>query len=257
VELERSPRWLGVPFLVTRFADGLVAGDSPPYLLDPNGWFRKGSPEQWQRFEHATIDVIARLHRIPGDDAATAFLLPKAAGDSLLAQHLAEHHAYYDWARDGHVIPVLERAYAALAKTLPRNARRVLNWGDSRPGNILYRDFEPVLVLDWEMASGGPPELDIAWLTFFQKFYAGMGARYGVQVPAMFGHAETRAIYERLAGEKLGDLTWYEALAGYRFGIIVARMMLRSAAFGQQPAPADPDELVIFKPLLEELVAAL
>ena len=29
-------------------------------------------------------------------------------------------------------------------------------WGDARVGNVLYRDFEPVAVLDWEMVTLGP-----------------------------------------------------------------------------------------------------
>ena len=37
----------------------------------------------------------------------------------------------------------------------------MLSWGDSRIGNVMYRDFAPVAVLDWEMAPLGPRELDL------------------------------------------------------------------------------------------------
>ena len=40
----------------------------------------------------------------------------------------------------------------------------LLSWGDSRYGNLIYRDFDPVAVLDWEMAGIAPPELDLAYL---------------------------------------------------------------------------------------------
>jgi aminoglycoside phosphotransferase (APT) family kinase protein len=258
VHLERSETWLGVPFLVVKAVDGVVASDNPPYLLDPNGWFLRGTPEKWKRLEVSTIDVLVQLHRIVDDCEATAFLRPDAPGDTVLARQLAYQRSYYEWARDGHEIPILERAFEVLAATMPANDRSVLNWGDSRPGNIIYRDFEPVAVLDWEMATVGPPEVDLAWVTFFQRFFSGMAEQYGLPpVPAMFERAEAVATYERLSGDVLDDLAWYEALAGLRFGIILARMSLRSMAFGLQEPPADPNAMIMFAPLLERLLAEL
>jgi aminoglycoside phosphotransferase (APT) family kinase protein len=73
----------------------------------------------------------------------------------------------------------------------------------------------------------------------------------------MFDRAETAALYARLGGATLDDLAWYEALAGYRFGIILARMSLRSLAYAQQELPADPNDLIMFAPLLEQLLQDL
>src|SRR4051794_19004263 len=160
VHLEESVAYVGVPFLVVRAVEGEVAGDNPPYLLDPNGWVLQGTPEQWAVLEEGTIDVLVRLHRITDDGTSTAFLHPRQAGSTALARQLAYQRDYYEWGRDGRTVPVLERAIATLEATLPANDRAVLNWGDSRPGNILYRDFVPAAVLDWEMASIGPPEVD-------------------------------------------------------------------------------------------------
>jgi aminoglycoside phosphotransferase (APT) family kinase protein len=258
VHLERSDEWLGVPFLVSRAVDGLVPSDNPPYLLDPGGWFLQGTPEQWTRLEVATIGVLAQLHRIVDDGEETKFLQPGVPGDTALERQLADVRAYYEWARDGHSIPVIERAIDMLSATIPPNDRSVLCWGDGRPGNIIYRDFEPVAVLDWEMATVAPPETDVAWLTFFQRFFAGMAEQFDLPpVPDMFGRVETMATYERLSGEALDDLSWYEALSGVRFGAILARMHLRSAAFGMQELPDDADSMIMFAPLLEQMLAEL
>jgi aminoglycoside phosphotransferase (APT) family kinase protein len=256
VHLEPSADWLDVPFMVVRAIDGEVASDNPPYLMDPNGWFLRGGPDDWQRLETSTIDVFAQVHTIV-DGVDTEFLRADAPGDTALARLLASHRHYYEWARDGRTVPVLERAFEVLTKTLPATARSVLLWGDGRPGNIIYRDFEPVGVLDWEMAGVGPPEADVAWATFFQRFWAGMAEPYGVSVPAMFDPAACAAAYERSSGTALDDLSWYEALAGYRFGIILMRMGLRSIAYGQLPEPDDIDELMMFPRLLEELLEAI
>ena len=258
VHLERDERPLGVPFLVMHHIDGVVGSDNPPYLLDPEGWFLRGTPDDWHRMEASTLALFAELHRISDVGEDTAFLRVDAPGDTALARLLASHHAYYEWARDGHTIPILERAYDALSATLPATDRSVVLWGDGRPGNVIYRDFEPVGALDWEMAGVGPPEADVAWTTFFQRFFAGMAEQYGLgAVPAMFERVTAAATYEACGGIALDDLAWYETLAGYRFGIILARMSLRGIAYGQGEVPADPDELILFAPLLARLLDEL
>jgi aminoglycoside phosphotransferase (APT) family kinase protein len=255
VHLETSEEWLGVPFMVAREVAGDVPCDNPPYLIDPGGWFLRGTPDDWTRLETSTIGVFVALHEIVDEGEDTRFLRVDAAGDTALARLLASHRDYYDWARDGHTIPVLERAFHVLSTTMPANDRSVVLWGDGRPGNIIYRDFEPVAVLDWEMAGVGPPEVDLAWTTFFQRFFAHMAEQWDLPpVPTMFDRRDTAATYERLGGRPLDDLAWYEALAGLRFGIILARMSLRSIAHRMQEQPTDPDDLVMFTPLLEQLL---
>jgi aminoglycoside phosphotransferase (APT) family kinase protein len=257
VHVELSDEPLGVPFMVTKAVEGLVPSDNPPYLLDPGGWFLRGSTEEWRTFERSTVEVLTRLHAVV-DDEDTVFLRPDVPGATALERQLAYQRTYYDWARDGVDVPILERAFDALDKTMPADDHSVLNWGDSRPGNIIYRDFRPVAVLDWEMATVGPPEVDVAWTTFFQRFFGGMAEQYGLPpVPAMFESAATASLYEELAGRPLDALAWYEALAGLRFGIILLRMSLRSIAFGVQERPSDPDDLIMFAPLLERLLADL
>jgi hypothetical protein len=52
----------------------------------------------------------------------------------------------------------------------------------------------------------------------------------------------------------LDDLAWYEALSGLRFGIILLRMSLRSTAYGMQEPYEDPNDMVMFAPLLDRLL---
>ena len=58
----------------------------------------------------------------------------------------------------------------------------------------------------------------------------------------------------RTSVERLIQGAWYEAFAGLRFGIILARMSLRSAAFGLAQETDDPDDLILFAPLLSRLL---
>ena len=82
-----------------------------------------------------------------------------------------------------------------------------------------------------------------------------MVEQFGMSVVPMFERQATAATYERLSGAPLDDLAWYELFAGVRFGVILVRMSHRSIAFGQMEPPDDPDEHVMFVPLLERLIA--
>ena len=107
VHLERSDQWLGAPFLIGAAVDGEVPSDNPPYLIDPNGWFLQGTTEQWRRFERSTIDVLVQLHRVVDEGDETAFLHWEAPGATALERQLNAHRAYYEWAHDGHTVPIL------------------------------------------------------------------------------------------------------------------------------------------------------
>jgi aminoglycoside phosphotransferase (APT) family kinase protein len=70
----------------------------------------------------------------------------------------------------------------------------------------------------------------------------------------MFDRDEVRAVYERVSCRGLDNLAWYEAFSGLRFGIILVRMNLRSTAYGMQDPCDDPNDMVMFAPLLDRLL---
>ena len=256
VHLEESNEWFGAPFLVIEAVDGIVPGDNPPYVFD--GWLAHASDTEQRRLEESSIRVLVELHQIEDDGDATAFLRPNAPGATSLSRQLASQRAYYDWACEGTPVPVVEHALDVLGTTIPESGRAVLNWGDSRIGNILYRDFEPVAVLDWEMATVGPAEVDLGWMTFFHAFFQGLAEQYGMPgIPHLLARQRAVATYQSLAGDELQDLGWFEALAALRFAIISIRTSLRSVAFGLQQPPDDPDDLILFLPLLQRLLEEL
>ena len=81
---------------------------------------------------------------------------------------------YYEWTRrdDGLRIPIIEETFDWLEANWPKDpGETVLSWGDSRPGNMIYDGFTPVAVLDWEMCTLGPREVDLAWMCFLHRFF--------------------------------------------------------------------------------------
>ena len=255
VRLEEDSSWLGTPFLVMRRVEGEVPGDSPPYVV--HGWMTELSAPDLALLEECTVSILAGIHTV-GDPADLERMVPPGQTGSVVHRQLDAQRAYYEWARDGHTVPALEEAFAVLGGSVPSSDRLVLNWGDSRIGNVIYRECRPVAVLDWEMATAGPPEVDVAWMVFMHAFMQDMVGGYGLRgIPDLLRRERVVELYERKSGSRLDELAWYEAFAGLRFGIILLRMGLRSIAFGQMPPAEDPDSLIRFAPLLRRLVAAV
>jgi aminoglycoside phosphotransferase (APT) family kinase protein len=255
VHLEKSDEWLGAPFLLLEAVEGVVPGDNPPYVF--GGWLAEATEQERRLLEESSIRVLVDLHTIE-DQGATEFLRRSGDGETPLARELAFQRAYYEWANEGTSVPALEHAFEVLAETMPATGYTCLNWGDSRIGNIIYRDFAPAAVLDWEMATVGPAEVDLGWMVFFHAFFQGIADQYGAPgIPELFVRERVVATYESLAGRRLLDLAWFEALAALRFGIISVRTSLRSIAFGLQEAPKHPDDLVMHAPQLQRLLEEL
>lgn len=250
---EGDAKWLGSPFLLMRRVDGVVPSDVPPYTM--GGWLFDAPEADQRKLERESVRVLARLHALTPETHDLAFLERPELGESALDQHLEYQRWYYDWARDGATVPLIERTFAALDTTRPVEGPTVLNWGDSRIGNMIFRDFAPAAVLDWEMAALGPAEVDVAWMVFMHRFFEHLTARYGMPCLADFLQRERVAeIYRQESGRELHDLDWYEMFAAQRFAIVSIRTTLRSVAYGDAAQPDDLDDVIMFRDLLEEMV---
>jgi aminoglycoside phosphotransferase (APT) family kinase protein len=250
---ETDPDWLGSPFLLMRRVDGVVPSDIPPYTMA--GWLFEASEADQRTLERESVRVLARLHALTPETHHLAFLDRPKFGAGALDQHLDYQRWYYDWARDGETVPLIERTFAALDATRPAEGPTVLNWGDSRIGNMMFHDFAPAAVLDWEMAALGPAEIDVAWMVFMNRFFEDLTKRY--EMPCLEGFLQrdqVAAIYLEESGRELHDLEWYEMFAAQRFAIVSIRTTLRSVAYGDAEQPEDLDDVIMFRDLLEEMV---
>ncbi|MDQ1534126.1 MAG: hypothetical protein QOF28_1887 [Actinomycetota bacterium] len=250
---EPDSKWVGTPFLVMRRIFGDAPPDLPPYVF--GGWMMDASPEERLRLQNNSVSVIARLHEITPETHDLAFLAQPAHGSSPLDQQLGYQRWYYEWARDGVVYPMIERTFRWLDDNRPVEGPAVLNWGDSRIGNMLYRDFEPVAVLDWEMATVGPAEIDIAWMVFLHRFFNDLAEKFELPgIPDFMRGDDVARTYEQMTGRTVGALEWFEVFAALRFAVVSIRTSTRGIAYGTMEKPDDPDDLVMFRSLLEQML---
>jgi aminoglycoside phosphotransferase (APT) family kinase protein len=103
---------------------------------------------------------------------------------------------------------------------------------------VLYRGCEPVAVLDWEMATLGPGEVDLGWFLFMNRYLASVA---GVpQLPGFPSREAAVAHYEACVGRAVRELGWFEAFAAFRYGAVWLRVVQRFADAGLVPAEALP-----------------
>ncbi|RZK94403.1 MAG: phosphotransferase family protein, partial [Rhodococcus sp. (in: high G+C Gram-positive bacteria)] len=131
----------------------------------------------------------------------------------------------------------------------------VFCWGDARIGNMMFEDFRPVAVLDWEMAALGPRELDLGWMTYLHRFFEDIAAAAGLDgMPDFLRLDDLAALYEQLTGHTPRDLEYYTAYAALRQATIMLRIQERAIHFGQAVAPEDPDDMIMHRASLEAML---
>lgn len=256
--MEPSGDVLGMPFFLMDRLAGVVPPDMMPYNFGGN-WLFDAAPEDQRRLQDSTVKALAELHSIPASDEVFAFLDPKQPGDTALQRNLARTRDWYEFAvRDLERSPLIDRALWWLESNLPETAESTLVWGDARLGNVMYVDFEPVGVLDWEMASIGPRELDLSWLIFAHRVFESMTTGFDLPgMPDFMREEEVVARYTELTGVEIGDLTWYHVHSAVNWAVLFMRTGARSIHFGEVERPDDIETLMFHRPLFESLLDGL
>jgi aminoglycoside phosphotransferase (APT) family kinase protein len=255
--LEEDPSHLGAPFFVMARVDGVVPPDLMPYPFGEN-WFFDADPADQARLQRRTIEVLARIHTIPADDPDAGFLRVDAPGATALRRHVNDQRAYYEWVvSDGSRSPIIEQGFEWMEAHWPAiETEAVVSWGDARIGNVMYRDFEPVAVLDWEMAGHAPRELDLGWMIYLHRFFQDLAEQYGLPgMPHFMQLDDVAATYEAASGHTPLDLRFYVFYAALRHAIVMSRITRRQVLFGEAPMPDDPDHAFIHHAQFAEMLA--
>ncbi|MEB3032137.1 phosphotransferase family protein [[Mycobacterium] nativiensis] len=259
--IEPTGELLGRPFFLMDRVDGEVPPDVMPYTFGSN-WFADATAEQQRTLQDSTVEVLAALHSIPDATQTFGFLADESNGsgeDTALRRHFDGVRNWYEFAvPDIGRSPLLDRTFAWLEANWPADAAAgdtVLCWGDSRIGNVLYRDFRPVAVLDWEMVALGPRELDVSWPIFAHSVFEELAGLAGLPgLPQVMREDDVRATYERLTGVELGDLHWFYVYAGVMWAVVFMRTGARRVHFGEMDKPEDPESLFYHAALLKRLI---
>ena len=250
---------LGSPFFLMDHVEGIVPPDVMPYTFGDN-WFADAPTDKQRLLQDSTVEVLAKLHAIP-DAAETFGFLTEVdpPGDTPLRRHFNWLKEWYEYAvPDIGISTTVEAALTWLEDNFPADvaaADPVLAWGDSRIGNVLYEDFRPVAVLDWEMATVGPRELDVAWIIFAHMVFQELAGLAGLPgLPEVMREEDVRATYQKLTDVELGDLRWFYVYSGVIWCVVFMRTGARRVHFGEMERPDDVESLFYHGGLLKRLM---
>lgn len=226
---------LGAPFYVMARVEGRIPSDNPPYHV--GGWITEASEAERAALWWSGLETLAAIHRLDWRDAGFGFLDETGGDQTPLAVELDRYRRYLAWAARGRPQPVCEPALAWLEKHAPEDEPTTLNWGDARIGNMIFSGGRCAAVLDWEMATIGSPEADLAWFLFLDRHHC-----EGIGAPRLSGFPSRERTLERyaeLTGHAPRHVAYYEAFAAFRFSVIMIRLAQQFVALGLLPEDSD------------------
>jgi aminoglycoside phosphotransferase (APT) family kinase protein len=226
---EEDPEVIGVPFVAMRHVDGLVPQTVPSY--HQAGWVTELPAEQRAQMHEQGLEALAAIHRVPWQGAGL-FQTGAPSGLDRILDYIERFHA---WAAAGRELGIIDDGLAYVLENTPSEDSVCLCWGDARPGNMIFSPRGSLrAIIDWDMSSLGPAELDVGWWLMYQEWAtSAMGIELLDGVP---GREDVVRTYEGLAGRELRDLDYYVVLATLRYAIITTRYTTIQVELGRLPA---------------------
>ena len=248
--LEEDESILGAPFFVMARVAGRIPTDTPPYHT--GGWVAEVEPAERAALWWSGLETLAAIHRLDPETLGLGFVDTAAAGATPIERQLAYYRRFLDWAAPGRTHDICEAGYEWLVRRRPTAEPGALCWGDARIGNMIFDRGRCVAVLDWEMATLGNPEQDLAWWLFLDRHHS-----EGVSAPRLPGFPsaeETVTRYTKLSGRPVRHLHYYEVFAAFRFAVIMIRVAQQMIAAGVFPPDSDFATNNTVTPLLARLL---
>jgi aminoglycoside phosphotransferase (APT) family kinase protein len=252
---EADPAVLGGPFFVMERVDGLVPPDVLPYTFGDN-WLFDSDAAGRRTLQQSVVDALAGIHSLTAHHHDLGFLEVDAPGPTSLDRLGHRWREYAAWVMQDRPSPLLADCFDWLEENRPAPAGPdSLSWGDARIGNMMFRDHRVVAVLDWEMASVAPPEVDLGWMCYLHLFFHDLATDLGAPgLPDMFRPVDVAESYAAASGYTPADLRWFVAFAAIRHGAIMRRVTERAVYFGEAVMPDDVDDLIIHRATLRGML---
>jgi aminoglycoside phosphotransferase (APT) family kinase protein len=223
---------LGQPFYVMDRVDGVIPPDHPPFTH--GGWLFDATPAEQGTLARSGLAILGALHTLDWRKLGFEFLARPDYGATPFAQQLGYYTMMLRWAAAGRTMPVVDATLAWLEQHRPAHEPAPsLTWGDARIGNMIFRDFRPVAVLDWEMVTLGPAEVDLAWWLVLERYHTeGVGA---APLPGFPPRDAVVGQWEAAVGRAATDLFYYEVWGAFRFALVLIRIADQMTEYGVMP----------------------
>jgi len=221
---------VGAPFFVMEKIDGDIPTDTPSWTTE--GFIFDAEPAQRRALWERTVRLMADFHRL---DPAPFNFLRTGAADSGLGDSFDYWRRSLRWAEPDGPLPLVQECEEWLLAHQPAGVTS-LSWGDSRLPNVIYRDFSPVGMLDWDLVSLAGPQADLAWWIIMDT--------QGTQPLDGIGSPDDLVdLWEDATGLRATELHWYLVFSAYRLAAILTKLFSMMTAQGHMTAEVARSEL--------------
>lgn len=236
-------QWFGCPYFIVPF----LAGDT--LNVAPEGWACELPESKLLDLGNQVMGALAEVHRI--DIARVPYL-----GDPVpFEEDVKRWDRFYEKSADKHLLSRAPDCRNRLLATIPHGAPVGIFHGDFQTSN-LFCSFEGELkaVIDWELTGVGATLNDVGWICTFSDPEAWSSERGGR--PMFLDPKTLSALYVEAYGEDLPDISWFRALAAYKFAIITG-FNLSLHRRGKRPDPSWEQTALSMPPLINRALELL
>jgi aminoglycoside phosphotransferase (APT) family kinase protein len=226
---------VGRPAFVMGFVEGRIPSDDRPTFVEA-GWLHDATPTQQLQFHSSLLAAIAAINA--SETPADVVMQLRRPGPSACHGLLDDLHAIWEFDPGDHRATVIDDTFDAVRVGVPVDpARDGMLWGDARPANIIcdVRGFEPVALVDFELAAWGPPELDVTWLAEMDRMRS---VASGIApLPGFLDDDDAVAFYESCAGRSLDPevLRWATLFNALKVSVLMHRHLRVTVHEGRLP----------------------
>lgn len=236
-------QWFDCPYFIVPFLDGDTLN------VGPDGWASALSESKLLELGNQVMSALAEIHRI---DIAR---VPYLGAPVPFEQDVTRWDRFYERSADKHLLARVPDCRDRLLATIPHDAPVGIFHGDFQTSNLLCSlEGELLAVIDWELTGLGATLNDVGWICTFSDPDAWSSERGG---RPMFLDPKTLSdLYVAAYGEELPDISWFRALAAYKFAIITG-FNLSLHRRGKRPDPSWEQTALSMRPLIDRALELL
>lgn len=225
--LDAAGDLIGKPGFVMQQASG-SPGSSKAWL---EGALADAPPAQRESMLVDAIKTMVAVHKIDINHPDLAFLFRLAKGGNSIEREinwtldLAAYHAFDD-------VRILKAA-EALRSRQPSTYRDVLNHGDNKFDNYLFDQGRVSALIDFEMTTIAPPEMDLAYLLFTTRNLTPADQPNPGWFP---DEASLIARYQAAGGGSISNFDYFADVIAFKFSVMILAFVARMGLLQKAPA---------------------
>jgi aminoglycoside phosphotransferase (APT) family kinase protein len=201
-------QWFGRPYFVVPKLEGDVL------RLGEDGWARALGDEVRQEMARQSMSALAHVHRLDWEKST-----PYLGAPIPFDEDVTRWDRFIDRMAEPQRLARAPEVREKLLGRLPADAPVGVFHGDFQWSNLFFScEGQLLAVIDWELVGVGATLNDVGWIATFNDPEAWTHA--GVVSGLMPGADELVDMYATAWGGALPDISWFRALAAYKFAII-------------------------------------